>query len=168
MLVNHPWVMAAIALGFLALFIWLAPLAFRALRAEITAFAALLRNWTGEPRKPQLTPEQERRLTDSSAGRPARRMFSVIATADVKGLRNSIGTLCLMGQEAVFFSRRWWRCIERKIGPVIAIETRRGLLLDELALVDKAGRRTRFDLLAGQIETARHEASQHGSRSPVT
>jgi hypothetical protein len=160
--------MAAIALSFLALFVWLAPLAFRALRAEITAFAALLRKWTGEPRKPQLTPQQERRLANCSEGHHARRMFSAIATADVRGLRNSIGTLCLMGQQAVFFSRRWWRAIERNIGPVAAIETRRGFLLDELVLVDKDGLRTRFDLLAGQIETARREASQYGSRSPVT
>src|SRR5207248_145733 len=43
MLVKHPWVMAAIALGFLGLFAWLAPRIYRGLRAEGAAFAALFR-----------------------------------------------------------------------------------------------------------------------------
>ena len=42
LLVKHPWVMAAIALGFLGLFIWLAPRVYRALRAEGNALRRLL------------------------------------------------------------------------------------------------------------------------------
>src|SRR5512134_447697 len=40
MLVKHPWVMAGIVLVFLALFAWLAPRVFRALRAEWAALTA--------------------------------------------------------------------------------------------------------------------------------
>jgi len=42
MLVKHPWIMAGIVLAFLALFAWLAPRIYRALRAGWRAFGALL------------------------------------------------------------------------------------------------------------------------------
>ena len=158
MVVKHPWAMAVIALVFLGLFAWLAPRTYRVLRAELAAIGAQLRNWTGGCEPPRLTTVQERWLADHSAGR-LRRTFAVIATPDVKGLRNTLGTLCLTGHEAVFFSRRWWRPVERKIGPWVAIEPKKGLLLDELLLVVVDGRRVRFDLRAGQMETARDEAS---------
>lgn len=158
MLVKHPWVMACIALVFLALFAWLAPRIYRALRAEWRAFGALLRSWFGEVRKPQLTPVQQRWLTEYRPGPAPPRLFAVITTADMKGLRNAVGTLCLTDREAVFFSRRWGRLVARQIGPLLALETRKGLLLDELVLIAADGLRVRFDLLAGQLESARDEA----------
>jgi hypothetical protein len=36
-------------------------------------------------------------------------LFAVIATADLQGLRNRVGTLCLAERETVFFSRKWGR-----------------------------------------------------------
>jgi hypothetical protein len=159
-LVNHPWAMAAITLGFLALSAWLAPRIYRALRAEKAAFGAMLRNWAGNVRKPQLTSVQERWLANHSCGRAAR-SYSVVATADLKGLRNAVGTLCLSGREAVFFSRRWRRPVQRQIGPLIAIEAKKGLMVDELVLVVADGLRMRFDLLAGQIDDARRETNCH-------
>lgn len=157
--VKHPWIMAGIALGILALSAWLAPRILRSLRAEWAAFGALLRSWTGQSRKPQLTGAQERWLSEHTAGPAPRRVFDVIATRDMKGLRNAVGVLCLTGQDAVFFSRRWRRAVERKIGPLVAMEATKGLFVDQIALLAPDGARVRFDLLAGQLETARQ--SQH-------
>lgn len=151
-LVRHPWVMASIALGFVVLFAWLAPRTYRALRAEKAALGALLRNWAGEVR-----------AAERSLDRPPRRLFAVIATADLKGLRNRVGTVCLTEEGAVFLWRRWRRIAERKIGPVSAIEVKKGLLVDSLVLVDACGQRTRFDLLAGQMESARNEAARYSA-----
>jgi hypothetical protein len=161
LLVAHPWVMAALALVFLGLCVWLAPRIYRALCAEKAAFGALLRKWFGEVQKPQLSPVQERWLADHSAGQSPGRIFAVIASADVKGLRNTVGKLCLVGHEAVFFYRRWRRHAQRRIGPLAAMQPRKGFLLDELVLVGSDGLRLRFDLLAGQVESAHEEASRH-------
>jgi hypothetical protein len=158
LLVKHPWALAGIAVVFLALFVWLAPRIYRTLRAEWTAFAAVLRSWFGEIRKPQLTPVQQRWLAEYCPGPAPRRLFAVITTADMKGLRNAVGILCLREREAVFFSRRWGRLVARQIGPLLALETRTGLLLDELVLIAAGGLQVRFGLLAGQLECARDEA----------
>jgi hypothetical protein len=163
MLVKHPWALAAIALVFIGLFAWLWPRVYRALRAEAAALGALVRNWAGEVRKPQLTPAAEQWLAEHSSGQTPPRLFAVIATADLKGLRNAVGTLCLAGREAVFFSRRWRRPVERKIGPLVAVESKKGLLVDVLVLVGADGRRIRFDLLSGQMEGARETARYSGS-----
>ena len=72
MLVKHPWVMAGIALVFLALTAWLTPRIYRALRAEWTAFAALLRSWFGDVRQPRLTPTQQRWLNENLSGQAPR------------------------------------------------------------------------------------------------
>ena len=165
--VKHPWAMAGIALAFLGLFAWLAPRIYRSLHAEFTAFGARLRSLAGESRPPQLTAAQQRWLTEYCAGHSPRGVFAVIATADLKGLRNVVGTLCLTAQDAVFFSRKWGRSVERKITPLVAIEPRKGLLLDELVLVAVDGLRVRFDLLAGQMESARGEARRYSPPSPV-
>ncbi len=158
--VKHPWIMAGIALAFLGLFIWLAPPIYRSLRAEVTAFAARLRSWAGSARPPQLTPAQQTWLAEHCAGQPLRQVFAAIATADMKGLRNVVGTLCLTADEAVFFSRKWGRPVSRRIGSVLAIEPRRGFLLDELVLVPADGPPVRFNLLAGQIDSARKEGKR--------
>jgi len=47
LLVAHPWVIAGIVLGFLALFAWLVPRIYRALRAEWRAFGTMWRGWFG-------------------------------------------------------------------------------------------------------------------------
>jgi hypothetical protein len=139
--IRHPWILAGAVLVFLALFAWLAPKAYRALRAEAAAIAALFRHWMG------------------SGPVPEPRGFRVIATADVPGLRNALGTLSLSGREAAFLTRRWRRQVERRIGPVAAVEARRGILVDRLDLVLADGRRIRFDLLAGQLARARAAAA---------
>jgi len=155
LLVKHPWIMGAIALAFLALFAWFAPRTFRALRAEGTALLALLKHWVGADPRPKLTVEQEQRLANHSAGPDPWRIFAAIAGGEVKGLRNSVGTLCLSGNKAVFFCRRWHRLVEREFAPFVAIEAVHGFLLDGLVMDGADGRRLRFDLLAGQLERAR-------------
>ena len=57
--------------------------------------------------------------------------------------------------------------MERKFGPLAAIEPKKGFLLDELALVAVEGQRVRFDLLAGQMDIARDEASHYLPQSPL-
>jgi hypothetical protein len=161
--VKHPWIMAGIVIGFLAIFAWLAPPAFRALRAEAAALRALFRKWAGGVTEPRVAPREEATLATRLAGKPSPRRFGVIATRDVKGLRNSIGTLAIAGQDAVFLTRRWFRPVDRHFGPIVHLETRKGLLLDELVLVSAGGQRVRFDLLAGQLESARAEAGRYAA-----
>ncbi len=167
LLVKHPWVMAGIALCFLLLFAWLAPRIFRALRAEWTTFGALLRSWFGETRKSQLRPAEQQWLGEHWNGRTPRQLFAVIATADLKGLRNRVGTLCLAERETVFFSRKWGRLVVRQLGPLAAIEIENGLLVDELVLVLADGLRKRFTLLAGQSESAREEMKRLSPATPI-
>ena len=158
LLVKHPWVLAGIALAFLALSAWLGPRIYRALRAEWAAIAALLRNWSGKGRVPQLTPVQQQWLIERFPGPAPSRLLHVIGTADTKGLRNARGTLCLREREAVFFARRWGRPVTRQIGPLHAVETSEGLLLDQLVLIAADGTRWRFGLLAGQLKNARDDS----------
>jgi hypothetical protein len=155
LLVKHPWVLAGIALAFLALSAWLGPRIYRALRAEWAAIAAVLRDWFGKGRVPQLTPIQQQWLTERFPGPSPSRLLHVIGTADTKGLRNALGTLCLRESEAVFFARRWGRPVVRHISPLHAVETSEGLLLDQLVLIAADGTRWRFGLLAGQLMRAR-------------
>jgi hypothetical protein len=124
LLVKHPWVMAAIALVFLALFAWLAPRIYRAIRAEWLALRAIVRHWTGKVRGPHMTSDQDRRYRQRSGGRAPGEIFDVIATRDLKGLRNAGGILCLGTPEAVFFSHGWLHSEERSIGPVAAVVSR--------------------------------------------
>lgn len=167
MLVEHPWVMAGIALVFLALFAWLAPRIYRALRTEWTAAGALVRNWFGETRRPELNEAQRGWLRENAPELETGRLFSAIATGDLKGLGNAAGILCLGEREAVFLSRRWGRLTARRIGPLRAVEARWGLMLDELALDLAGGSRVRFDLPAGQLQNAREEAKRASSSVPA-
>ena len=155
MLVKHPWVLAGIAMAFLALSAWLGPRIYRALRAEWVAVAALLRHWFGKGHAPQLTPIQKQWLAQRFPGAAPARLLHVIGTADTKGLHNAPGTLCLGAREAVFFARRWGRPVTRQIGPLQAVETSKGILLDRLVLIAADGTQCRFGLLAGQLESAR-------------
>jgi hypothetical protein len=152
--VKHPWAMAAVTLCFLALFAWLAPRIYRTIRAEWAAFGALLRRWMGKARDPKLTPSQERRFLEQFGGRPPSAVFAAIGTADLKGLRNAIGTLCFSPNGAIFFTRKWGRHVEREIAPLTSVESKKRLLLDELSLITADGRKVRFDLLAGQLDRA--------------
>lgn len=154
MLVKHPWIMAGIVLLFLALFAWLAPQVFRALRAEWAALTAVIRNWTGDSVQPSLAPAEREWLAANHPGRQPGEVFCVIATSDLKGLRNAIGTLCLIGGDAAFFARRWMRPVRKTIGTVTGTETRQGILVDRLILALADGSRIRFDLLAGQMPKA--------------
>ena len=63
-------------------------------------------------------------------------------------------------------TRKWGRSVARKISPVVAIEPPKGLLLDELVLVAGDGLRIRFDLLGGQMESARSQAKRYSPPSP--
>jgi hypothetical protein len=145
---KHPLVLATAAVLLLAAFVWVAPRAFRALRAEWTAFRSLVRHWFGKPVAPTLKPGQHGVA------------FAVIS--DMKGLRNAIGTLCLNGRDAVFFTRKWGRAVERDLGPVAALDVKRRLLLDSLVLTTPTGDHARFDLLAGQLDRARAAADGYG------
>jgi hypothetical protein len=79
-----------------------------------------------------------------------------------------VGTLCLIDREAVFFSQKWGRLVARRVSPLRAIEAREGFLLDELVLVAVDGARIRFDLLAGQMESAQEVVRGPLPSSPAT
>jgi hypothetical protein len=166
LLAKYPWVLAGIVLVFLVLFAWFAPRVYRALRAEGAAIAALFRHWFGEAQAPVLTAPQQSWLNDNLPGQVPRRLLAVIASADLKGMRNVLGTLCLVGQEAVFFRKRG-RQLARPLGTIQGIETRRGLLLDELLVICACASRVRFDLLAGQMQGARDEARRISGPAPA-
>ena len=168
LLVKHPWVVVGIVLVFLALFAWLAPRIYRALRAQWALVEALVENWCGKVRELELTPNQQQWLAEHFPGAERPRLFHVIGTVDAKGLHNAVGTLCLTEREAVFFARRWGRLVARQIGPLLALETRKRLLQDQLVIVTADGSRVRFGMLAGQLESARDEARRRSQPPPVT
>lgn len=154
LLLEHPWVAAGIAVAFLLLFALLAPPIFRALRAEWTALKAAAGSLFGTSPEPSLSEANNRWLDANYPGRQQGLLFSVIATCDVKGMRNAHGTLCIVGPDAVFFTRRWFRPVRRVIGRVVGSETREGLLVDRLILTLAEGARVNFSLPAGQIDKA--------------
>jgi len=164
LLVKHPWILASIAVVFVFLLAWLGPRIYRALRAEGAAIAALLQSWFGEVRELQLTPIQQQWFAAHCPGPMVPRLFQAIGTADMKGLGNAVGTLCLTEREAVFFTRRWWRPVARQIGPLHSLEARKGFLLDQLVIIAADGTRCRFSLLAGQLESARGAQSSSHDR----
>ena len=56
-------------------------------------------------------------------------------------LRNSIGSLTIGDDEAVFVTRRWFRDRSFRIqrSDIVSIETKRGLLMDRLILRTRSG-----------------------------
>ncbi len=157
---KYPWVLAGIALAFLVLFAWFAPPIYRALRAECVAFDALLRSWFGEALTPELTNAQRQWMQQQWSGNRSCEVFAVIATRDLKSLRNVTGTLCLADREAVFFSRRWGRLATQRVEDILAVRVDPGLLEDRLVLTMAGGHKIGFDLLAGQLERARQSAQR--------
>ncbi|HSW51137.1 MAG TPA: DUF4126 domain-containing protein [Bryobacteraceae bacterium] len=167
MLVKHPWIMAGIALAFLLLFAWLAPRIYRALGAEWATFGSLLRSWFGAAPRPELRLDEQQWLEGHWKGRAPRQLLAVIATVGLKGLRNRVGTLCLAGQGAVFFTRKWGRLVAREIAPLTAIKLKDGLLVDELILLPADAPCRRFDLLAGQSEAVREATRRLSAAAPI-
>jgi Domain of unknown function (DUF4126) len=165
LLVKHPWITGGIAIAMLALSAWLAPKMFRAIRAEWAALAARLRHWFGSSHAPRLTERQREALAKSGRGNSPRAVLSVIATGDLKGLRNARGALCLFDNDAMFLTRRWARPVERRVGPFVSIEASKGLLVDKLALLNSDRSRVRFDLLAGQVEQLLAESARYSPPS---
>jgi hypothetical protein len=155
LLVKYPWVLAGMAFVLLAFSAWFAPRIYRAIRAEWTAIRARVRSWFGEAPSPELTAEQQRWLHSHSLGSDPPSLFAAIATPDLRGLRNRVGTLCFVKDQAIFFYRRWGRLAACRIGPLKAMEVKKGLLLDQVALSAADGVKVRFDLLAGQFRSAR-------------
>ena len=62
-----------------------------------------------------------------------------------------------------FLDAKVARNVERRIGPLVAIDAGKGLLLDELALVGADRVRARFSLLAGQMARAREASDELAS-----
>jgi hypothetical protein len=167
LLATHPWVLAAIVLVFLLLFVWLAPRTYRALRAEWATMGARVRSWFGGAHPPRLGPAERQWIAEHWSGRALDGMFAVVATRDLRGFNNRLGRLCLAGREAVFFCRKWGRLVAREIGPIESIEVRKRLLSDEVVLVTAQEGRKRFDLLAGQLEDVRAEMKRLSPASPA-
>lgn len=131
--VQHPWVMTGIVAGFLALFAWLAPKFVRTVRVLYAALGAFLTR-----------PKAEAALVRAVAG------------AGVPGLKGSLGTLAVAGNEAAFRAKRWGQVREFRSGAVEDARFERGFFMDRVVL-ESGGKLRRFDVLktrGGNIENA--------------
>jgi hypothetical protein len=183
----HPFIALTIVAVFLTLFCWLSPKVFRLLCVELTALGALFARWFSSrpPRRFQVpalaassTPTRDlvEILRDRVDDLPARYAATIsdklsapapptgvkcAATRHI-GLRNSIGYLCLTGDNLAFVTRRWftWRVIAVPLEQVRAAAVTRRLLLDDLC-IDTAKGRLRFDLFKSpQVAEARSRVTQ--------
>ena len=169
MAVKHPWVMAGIAFGFprvdgLARSAILS-VPSRRMDSVGRAVAELVWGCTSAAPAPRASAMAERNSLRPSA---AQSVCCDCHSGHKGSARHSGGTICLIDQEAVFFCRKWGHSVIRQIGPLLAIEAVEGLLLDELVLITKGELRQRFDMLAGQLESARDEVRRRSPSSPGT
>lgn len=160
---SHPLVFLALLTIFLTVFAFLAPRAYRLIRLEFAAFAALLRHWFGEPVTPPDATAWRARLPGGEAlanrleplpagvvthlGNCSPVGLRTAATASLNGLQRSIGYLCLVDSHLLFVTRRNFRRRRRAVplADIRALRLRRGWLMDELALETARGA-VRFDL----------------------
>jgi hypothetical protein len=204
----HPMATLVILGSFLAVFCWLSPRLFRLMRVELAAVRGLLQRWfaTGvAPRAefPGAVSEPVQRLWEAmrdrlqevpiSAAREVRDELAVeaptvgvycAATKTIPGMRNSIGYLCLAGDqqprlplppraeaaalmtgmngdipfsgELVFVGKRWfgWRVHSVRLADVRDVRWKGRLLLDHLWITTSTGQ-VRFNVFKLATATKR-------------
>ena len=144
---EHPLVIGGIAAASVTVFLLIGPRIFRLSRLQVAAVWGLLSRAHGKPAGPipRAYVERLRRELGLQTLPPSAR---AAAGQGSGGLRNSIGYLTLLEDEAVFATRRWFRYRIHRI-PLSAetvLESEKGLLLDRLTI--RNGERTwRFNLL---------------------
>jgi hypothetical protein len=147
---RYPKLALAFALLFTAVFLWLAPKLFRAIRLEVVIAAALFAKWFGgDVREPAEVPE-DLRVAASNQALPVLKGWRCAASRSAGGLSRSLGWLCVNPTHLVFVTRRLFRRrvhgIERRT--IRSVTFRRGFILSSL-IVDAGGVEQRFDLLPG-------------------
>jgi hypothetical protein len=173
---SYPLVFLALLLIFLTVFALLAPRAYRLIRLEFAALAALLRQWFGEPATPPAATLWLTRLPGGEAlasrleplpaglvtqlGNCSPDGLRGAATASLNGLKRSIGYLCLVDNQLVFATRRNFRRRRHAIplSDIRALRLRSGLLMDELVLETARGI-VRFDLFKAPTPAPRPAAA---------
>ncbi|MDX2154621.1 MAG: DUF4126 domain-containing protein [Bryobacteraceae bacterium] len=123
--IEHPILTLVLVGIFVAVFAWLSPKLFRLLRLEWTALASFFRS-EPEPPPPGLF----------EGVPPCRLTVRCAAEKGVRGLRNSIGWLCVGSDELIFVTRRLMRRRVHRLrrGAVLGVELRTRLLFDSLEL----------------------------------
>lgn len=135
---RHPVIVLALVLIFAGVFVFLAPVVFRAIRVELAAIAAILgRMIAGDgdaplevPKiAPELSPAEKaalirRHLRPVSTPLPAGHLaylaselglreeppaLRAVPSKGMRGLHGSVGYMCLVGEDLVFVTRRSWR-----------------------------------------------------------
>jgi hypothetical protein len=156
---QHPSVAIAIVSVFLLLFLWLSPKLFRLLHVSWTALRSLVHRWTGSSPEPvevfipervegtvrkalqalpfQPLPESYARKLDGSAASGVH----CVATASVRGLKNSSGYLCSTPSELVFVAQRTFRLRIYRVpwGDLQHASLHRGTFLDPLVFKTASG-----------------------------
>jgi hypothetical protein len=150
--VAHPLIMLGILAVFLAIFIWLAPRIYRFMRLEFAALSSVLRSWFSSAAPVPAARSHERLLHVwpqlRSAFVPIDSPYAdsgarAAATASIRGLKNSVGYLCIRDNELLFVTRRMFR--ERLYSVPLELvrhaEWKRGLMVNHLVLHTNDGER---------------------------
>jgi hypothetical protein len=136
---EHPLLIGSIAAVCVAVFLMVAPRIFRLLRVQFLAVRALIRSRFGKPDDssssaiPEAYAERLRRELGLRELPPATR---AVAAQGSGGLKNSLGYLVLLEDEAVFLTRRWFRYRTHRVrlSDQTARQYGRGFLLDRLTI----------------------------------
>ncbi len=163
--VKHPVLALSLVLGFMAIFLTLAPAVLRLLRLECAALFSIARKFAGNT-EGRLPDDYRAHLRSTAESAPSSIWIRCAAGKGVNGLRHSIGYLGQAGDNLFFVTRRWFRLREHRfrLADLREGEFRKGLLLDRLWFADGT-RVIRFEVfkdaseyvevMVGQIATRR-------------
>jgi len=169
---HHPLIALGGVVLFVALFCWLGPGIFRALRAELRSFGALIgRLFASEPRKFEPIPAHLREAALEKLGEAPAAGLECIGTKSTGGLNNSIGWLAPTRNHLVFVTRR---SLRRRIhvipkSQITRVDYQRGLLLHTVLVHSGDGVQT-FDCFAGtppEIVNQLHPRGQAGAEGTL-
>ena len=164
---RHPYLTFSVVGAFLAVFAILAPKVFRLLRLEVSALIAAVRSvvapasvpaaapWSGvlagvaPALAARAQPLPEEYAAHLARKRPAaRRLLCVRCAAggNIRGLRHSLGYLCVDGDALEFIARRWFRfrTVSIPLAGVSGCRFEPGLILGRLDLDSGASRQSFF------------------------
>ena len=166
---KHPLFILGLVLGFMAIFLMLAPGVLRSMRLECVALLSMARQFAGTRTNDARLPDDYRaRVLSTAESAPPSIWVRCAAGQGVSGLHRSIGYLGQVGDNLFFVTRRWFHFREHRfhLGDLRESEFHKGLLLDRLWFTDGT-RRISFDVfkdasgyveaMVGKIEAARLE-----------
>ena len=179
---QHPLVAGVIVVIFLVLFTWLSPKIFRLLHVSWTALRSIIGKWVGERssiadvRLPVRAEGTVRRALEELPFHPLPEAFvrkldgeatvgiRCVATASVRGLKNSIGYLCATPNELVFIAQRTFRLrtYRVRLSDLTQARLHRGMFLDPLVL------KTENQELGFDVFKAARAKSYAGNLNPVS